>query len=102
MVKIETVDAGLWAKTQGRDKAVIGPVENFTVEEYSTFVYGKGPLFFNALRQEVGDDMYFEFMQSYYTQYRYKIASAQNLFTVIEQVSGQNVEPLLETWLEAR
>lgn len=90
------------AKTQGRDKAVIGPVENFTVEEYSTFVYGKGPLFFNALRQEVGDDMYFEIMQSYYRQYRYKIASAQNLFTVIEQVSGQNVEPLLETWLEAR
>ncbi|MCB0165085.1 MAG: hypothetical protein KDI79_12715, partial [Anaerolineae bacterium] len=70
--------------------------------EYSAFIYGKGPLFFNALRQEVGDEVYFDIMQTYFNEFKYKIATANDLFAIIEQKSGQNVEPLLETWLEPR
>lgn len=88
------------AKEQVGNKAVFGPVSSFSVGEYSAFVYGKGPLFFNALRQKVGDEMYFHIMQTYFLKYRYKIATSDNLFETIEQISGQNVEPLLETWLQ--
>ena len=84
------------------DRAVTGPVSAYTEGEYSAFVYGKGPLFFNALRQEVGDEVYFDIMHTYLTEFKYKIATANDLFAIIEQKSGQNVEPLLETWLEPR
>jgi len=90
------------AKNQGQDRAVIGPVANFSEGEYGAFVYGKGPLFFHALRQEIGDETYFKIMQSYYAEYKYKIAQPEDLLALIEQVSGRNVEPLVETWLEKR
>jgi hypothetical protein len=88
------------AKSQGLDRTVMGPVADFSESEYGAIVYGKGPLFFNALRQEVGDETYFKIMQTYFTEYKYKIAQPDDLFAVIEQVSGRNVEPLVETWLQ--
>jgi hypothetical protein len=87
------------AKRQGNDRAVIGPVSDFTVGEYSAFVYGKGPLFFRALRQEVGDEIYFKIMQTYYAEHKYKIATADSLIKTIEQVSGRDVAALVEAWL---
>jgi hypothetical protein len=87
-------------KSQGQDRAVIGPVADFSEGEYGAIVYGKGPLFFNALRQEVGDETYFKIMRTYFTEYKYKIARPDDLFRVIKQVSGRDVEPLVETWLQ--
>jgi hypothetical protein len=88
------------ARQQGQDRAVIGPVSAFSEGEYVTFVYGKGPLFFDALRQEVGSETYLKIMQTYYSKYKYRLVEPSDLFKVIKQVSGQNVEPLVETWLE--
>lgn len=87
-------------KSQGQDRAVIGRVADFSQSQYGAIVYGKGPLFFNALRQEVGDEIYFKIMQTYFAEYKYKIARPDDLFAVIEQVSGRDVEPLIETWLQ--
>ncbi|MFN8455670.1 MAG: M1 family metallopeptidase [Anaerolineae bacterium] len=89
-----------YAKEQGQDRGVMGPVSDFSLGEYGLFVYGKGPLFFNALRQEVGDDTYLKVMQTYLARYKYKIAQPDDLFTIIEEVSGRNVEPLMGTWLQ--
>ncbi|MBI1879288.1 MAG: M1 family metallopeptidase, partial [Chloroflexi bacterium] len=99
---IDTVFVGPYEhfKSQGRDRAVVGPVADFSMDEYGAIVYGKGPLFFNALRREVGDETYIKIMQAYYIEYKYKIAQPDDLFSVIERVSGRNVEPLVETWLE--
>lgn len=91
-----------YAKQQGQDRAVINPVANYSMGEYGLFVYGKGPLFFNALRQEVGDDIYLKIMQTYLAHNRYKIARPADLFATIEQVSGRNIEPLIETWLQGQ
>ena len=89
------------ARAQGRDQAVIGPVAGFTQADYSTFVYGKGPLFFDALRQETGDVLYLTIMRRYFEQNKYGIADTERLLDVIEQVSGKSVTPLVETWLES-
>ncbi len=91
-----------YAKQQGQDRGVMGPVSGFSVGEYGLFVYGKGPLFFNALRQEVGDATYLKIMQTYVARYKYKIARPDDLFRTIEQVSGRNIQPLIETWLQGR
>jgi aminopeptidase N len=88
------------AKSQGQDRAVMGSVADFSEGEYGAIVYGKGPLFFNALRQEVGDETYFKIMQTYFAEYKYKIAQPDDLFAIIEQVSGRDVESLVETWLQ--
>ncbi|MCB0212556.1 MAG: M1 family metallopeptidase [Anaerolineae bacterium] len=91
-----------YAKANGGNRAITDSVSEYTEAEYSAFIYGKGPLFFNALRQELGDDRYFEVMKTYLARYKYKNATKQDLIETIEQTSGQNIEPLLETWLETR
>ncbi|RME72593.1 MAG: hypothetical protein D6784_13205 [Chloroflexi bacterium] len=88
------------AKQQGHDRPVAGPVASFTEQEYSIFVYSKGPLFFDALRQEVGQDTLLKILQTYYRQYRYGIAYPDDLLRVIEQVSGYQVDPLYRAWIE--
>jgi hypothetical protein len=88
------------AKEAGYDRAVIGPVADFSEPNYGAIVYGKGPLFFHALRQQVGDETYLEIMRSYLSRYKYKHAQPDDLLTLIEQVSGQKIEPLIETWLK--
>jgi hypothetical protein len=100
----EIVEAFFWgpyeeAKENGQDRAVIGPVADFSEREYGIFVYAKGPLFFNALRQEVGDKIYFKIMRTYYSEYKYNIARGDDLLAVIERVSGQDVDPVFEKWM---
>lgn len=89
-----------FAQEQGNDRSVIGPVADFSANEYGIFVYGKGPLFFDALRREVGDDTYFEIMQTYYAEHKYGIARPDDLFSIIERVGQINIEPLREQWLQ--
>ena len=88
------------AKENGQDRAVVGPVEDFSEREYSIFVYAKGPLFFNVLRQKVGNEIYLKIMRTYYSEYKYNIARGDDLLAVIERVSGQDVGPLFEKWME--
>jgi len=62
-------------------------------------VYSKSALFFNALRQQLGDEMYRQILQTYYTENRYRIATTQTFLATVERVSGQNLNRLAEAWL---
>ena len=64
-------------------------------------MYGKGPLFFHAVRQTFGDETYFRIMQTYLDRHRYKQVTAADLLAAIEETTGQSVEPLVDTWLRA-
>jgi aminopeptidase N len=88
------------AKYQGRDRAVAGSVMDFSESEYSTFVYSKGALFFDALREEVGHEVFLTILQAYFAEYKYRIAHPDDLLGVIEQISGQEVDALFETWIQ--
>jgi aminopeptidase N len=84
---------------EGRDAAVAQPVVAFSEEDYVTIVYGKGPLFFHALRQEVGDDTYFAIMREYLRQHKYKIATPESLMGVAESVSGRDLDAIYKEWV---
>jgi len=87
------------ARETNQDRAVVGPVSSFSERDYGIIVYGKGPLFFKALREKVGDNIYLEIMQTYFDRYKYQITHGNDLLTTIEQVSGQDIEPLFEQWM---
>jgi len=90
------------ARVQGQDRPVAGPVADFSEGEYSAIVYGKGPLFFEALRQEVGDETFLDIMQTYYAEYKYSVARPDDLLQIIESVSGRDVAPLFEAWIQSK
>jgi aminopeptidase N len=65
---------------------------------YSTVVYLKGALFIQAVRQRLGDSMFFEALQRYYTQDSYQIASPESLLSDFEKVCECSLEELYTQW----
>lgn len=60
------------------------PVSAFTTQPsaYSTLVYIKGALFFDALRSKLGDKEFNNALRSYYTRNAYQIASPNDLLDI--------------------
>lgn len=67
--------------------------------DYGLFVYRKGALFFDALRAELGDDLFFEFLQRFLDQYRYQIAGADDFQTTAEDTCDCNLDALFDLWV---
>jgi aminopeptidase N len=68
---------------------------------YSGIVYGKGGLFFHALRQEIGDRAFFEALQQYYQARKYGIAQPADLLAAFEQAAGRELDAFYQQWLYA-
>jgi hypothetical protein len=67
---------------------------------YGGVVYTKGALFFKTLRDELGDDAFFEALQSYYQENKYQIAQGDDLLRSFEEASGGSLEDLYQEWLK--
>lgn len=67
--------------------------------EYEVIVYGKAALFFDALQRELGDETFRSVMHHYADQYRWRIATPEDLMEVAESVSGKDLDPLYNRWI---
>jgi len=86
----------------GKDDVVTGSLDHFEGlggSHYYQIVYVKGALFFNTLRETVGDEMFFNALQDYFRQYKYGIASSEDLLGLFEEVSGMQLDDLYQEWL---
>jgi aminopeptidase N len=66
---------------------------------YYQVVYVKGALFFDALRETVGDEIFFNALQDYFGQYKYGIASSEDLLDLFEEISEIQLDDLYQEWL---
>ncbi len=83
----------------GDDMPVGLPVAAYPEQLYGPIVYRKGALFFDALRQEMGDEAFGALLQSYFKQHRYQIATPESLVRLAESLSGPSVRSLYEQWV---
>jgi len=63
---------------------------------YRDAVYLNGALFFEDLRQLVGDQAFFNFLKDYSNQHYGKIATGESFFRILSTHTDKNIEPLLE------
>ena len=66
---------------------------------YSWVVYSKGPLFFKAVRDRIGDKAFFEALRNYYQQEKYRVARPDDLLNAFNRAAGQSLVDLYQTWL---
>lgn len=66
---------------------------------YGGIVYIKAALFFDALRQKIGDRAFFAALQAYYQAKKYDIATAQDLLSAFETASGAPLDDFYQQWL---
>jgi hypothetical protein len=84
---------------KGLDAAADQSSLAFSEGNYEYIVYAKGALFFHALHQAVGDQVYLAIMREYLQQYRYGIATPADFLRLAEAVSGQDLDPIYQEWV---
>lgn len=82
------------------DELITQPLNHFTgrSEAYGVVVYVKGALFFDALRRELGDDLFFRALQEYYRDHHYDLAAPADLLETFERVSGRDLSKFYMRW----
>ncbi|MCB0181952.1 MAG: hypothetical protein KDI62_27240, partial [Anaerolineae bacterium] len=88
-----------WARVGQADIPIGLPVRDYSVDEYSGIIYGRGPLFIAHLAETMGQATFDEFLQDYYTTYRWRIATGDDFKQLAEQHCQCNLTPLFETWV---
>jgi len=83
----------------GRDLPAGLPVAAYSGEDYGPVVYQKGPLYFHALRQEVGEEDFWATLEAYFAGNRYEIATPGDWLAAVEAVTGDEQRALYEEWI---
>lgn len=89
-----------WARVDSVPKPIGLPVAAYPQAEYSAIVYGRGPLFFMALAEQIGEARMAELLRRYYAETRWGIATPAQFRALAEAVAGQDLGALFEAWVD--
>jgi aminopeptidase N len=90
---------GRWSYINNDPIPVGLPVREYSDAEYSGIVYGRGALFFEALRKEMGEEAFDAFIKSYITKNAWGIGTAEILRAEAEAVCKCDLSSLFEAWI---
>ncbi|MBK8784077.1 MAG: M1 family metallopeptidase [Anaerolineales bacterium] len=90
---------GRWAYLDNSPIPVGMPVRDYSDAEYSGIVYGRGGLFFEVLRDEMGVEVFDNFIKEYTTDNAWGIATAEILRTEAEAHCKCDLSALFEAWI---
>ncbi len=88
-----------WARVNRADIPIGLPVREYQDKEYGAIVYGRGGLFFDALKQQMGQDNFDAFIKDYVQKYAWGITSGDGLKQLAEEHCGCDLTPLFEKWV---
>lgn len=81
--------------------SMIDRVDKYASEyEYSYMVYVKGIIMYDDIKKTVGDKNFYKALQKYYKNYRFKIASGEDLIGCFEKTSKTNVRDKFNFYLK--
>lgn len=90
---------GRWQRSGAAELPVGLPVAAYKGAEYSAIVYGRGPLFFEAMAEEIGEDAFASFLQDYYQSHQWGIATTESLRAVAETTCSCDLGDLFVEWI---
>lgn len=67
--------------------------------EYQALVYCKGAMFLECLREELGDEVFFDTLKVYFDKYKYKNATTEDFMKICEMVSDRDLKDIFDKWL---
>jgi aminopeptidase N len=91
----ESLD-GYLSQKGNQDMPVGLPVSAYDGQQYSVFVYQKGPLFYSQLGDKYGNEAVLKLLKTYYTQYRYRIAHTDDMRRLVTEMFGQDAQDLFD------
>ncbi len=90
-----------WLRDSRNPKKPIGlGVAQYASErDYALYVYLKGALFFDALRNRLGDRVFFDFLRAYYQENRYGFADSDAFQEAAESACACDLEAMFDLWV---
>jgi len=88
-----------WDRLQDADIPVGMPVRDYSETEYGAIVYGRGPLFFITLENQIGEATFNTFIKDYVEMYSWQNATTAGLKQVAERDCACNLTPLFQEWV---
>jgi hypothetical protein len=87
-------------REKGKDALLNQRVDSFSDGiQYETVVYGKGALFLEALRAQLGDRGFFRFLHRYLDQHRYGIVDSATWQADLTALQNPAVDALFQEWV---
>ncbi|MCB0063018.1 MAG: M1 family metallopeptidase [Caldilineaceae bacterium] len=87
-------------QTKGDAALVNQAVSDFaTASLYETVIYAKGALFYDAVRQSLGDRRFNNFLRDYLADHRYGIVTTRDWLQAIHALNTPEIEVLYEEWV---
>jgi aminopeptidase N len=103
-------EALYWEKKSGFDalKTTLQPkfgefststLFNPEINMFIKMVYDKGAWVLHMLRKEIGDDLFFKLLKTYYSTYKYKNASTDDFKNLAQNISNKNLTHFFDQWV---
>ncbi|MEZ4769153.1 MAG: M1 family aminopeptidase [Caldilineales bacterium] len=95
---------GRWDRVDDEDIPIGLPVAAYSEGgeypgTYGAIVYGRGPLFFEALAQQMGPDTFDAFLRDYYQTFAWDVATTDGLRALAEKHCGCDLGQLFAEWV---
>lgn len=82
---------------------VIGPFDVNYWSKKDTDAYTKGALLLHSLRNLIdNDEMFFDIVKTFYTQYKYSIVTTDNFIDLVHAKTGENYDWFFQQYLYSR
>ena len=88
-----------WDRLQDADIPIGKRVQDYTDAEYGAIVYGRGPLFFITLENQIGQATFSTFIKDYVQTYAWQNATTDGLKKIAEKDCACDLTPLFQEWV---
>jgi aminopeptidase N len=88
-----------WQNVDNQPIPIGLPVAGYSGKEYSAIIYGRGPLFFEALKGRMGAEAFDAFLRDYTETYSWDIATPEGLKSLAETHCGCDLTELFDEWV---
>jgi aminopeptidase N len=90
---------GRWSRVEFEAIPLGLPVRDYEPAAYSAIIYGRGPLFLEALRSRMGGESFDRFMRDYIERNQWKIATTEGFRALAERDCDCDLGHLFEKWV---
>lgn len=90
---------GRWESVERADIPIGLPVADYDDGEYGAIVYGRGPLFFVALKEEMGAEKFDAFLKEYTETLSWGIATPETLQSLAEKHCTCELDTIFNEWV---
>ena len=88
-----------WERIERAEIPIGLPAAAYKGPEYSGIIYGRGPIFVEALASEMGKEAFAAFLKDYYETHKWNIATSDSFKETSESNCKCDLTPLFETWV---